>query len=218
MFAYRHSSPEKGSVANTNFRLDMKLFEKNNTSPPWLTIGLCLGSLLFFLILGAAPESLIYSRQAIAQGEIWRLFTGHFVHCDFSHLSMNLIALLILGGLLEQQIGRKFSGVAAISCLGISSWLWFAKTDLQFYCGLSGMLNGLLVVLLVTLWRKNNHPILPFIAIASLLKIVIESTSQQAIFSNLSWAGVPGAHGAGLAAGITYLVITAAQGEIIPRT
>lgn len=195
----------------------MKLLKKNTISPPWLTISLCLGSLLLFLILGAAPESLIYSRQAIAQGEIWRLLTTHFVHCDFSHLLLNLVALLLLGGLLEQQINGKFTGVVAIGCLGVSSWLWFAKTDLQFYCGLSGMLNGLLAVLLATLWQKNRHPILPVIAIASLLKIVIESTSQQAIFTHLSWTSVPGAHGAGFVTGIIYLVITVAQVGTIPK-
>lgn len=187
----------------------MKLFAKTNnyqSNPkPWLTISLCVGSLLLFPVLGAAPEALVYNRQALAQGEIWRLLTGHFVHCDFAHLGWNLAALLILGGLLEQRLGPKLLGVVTISCLGVSGWLWFVKTDLLLYCGLSGMLNGLLAVLLATLWQESRHPALPLVAVGVLLKIIIEAASGQAIFTHLSWAGVPGAHGAGLAAGVLYL-------------
>ncbi len=200
----------------------MKLFAKTKkyqTYPkPWLTISLCVGSLLLFLVLGAASEALVYNRQALAQGEIWRLLTGHFVHCDFAHLGWNLAALLILGGLLEQRLGTRLLGVVAISCLGVSSWLWFVKADLLLYCGLSGMLNGLLAVLLATLWQESRHPALPLVAVGVLLKIFIEAASQQAIFTHLSWAGVPGAHGAGLAAGVIYLLTIAAPGGRVSRT
>jgi rhomboid family GlyGly-CTERM serine protease len=177
---------------------------------PWLTGTLCAVCLLLFLILGAAPEALLYSRAAIAQGEIWRLLTGHFVHCDFAHLAWNLLPLLLIGGLLEQRIGwMKFSGVTAVSCLGVSGWLWFTQIDLQLYCGLSGMLNGLLVVLLATLWQESRHPVLSLIGLVALAKIIFETTNQEAIFTHLSWAGLPGAHGAGMATGIAYLVVAA---------
>jgi hypothetical protein len=71
------------------------------------------------------------------------------------------------------------------------------------------MLNGLLAVLLATLWKESGHPVLPLIGLAALLKIVFEITNQEAIFTHLSWAGLPGAHGAGMAAGLAYLAMAA---------
>ena len=186
--------------------------KKYKSSPkPWLTITLCVGSLLLFLVQGAAPDALVYNRQALGQGEIWRLLTGHFVHCDLAHLGWNLAALLILGGLLEQRMGNRLLGVVAMSCLGVSSWLWFVKADLLLYCGLSGMLNGLLAVLLAILWQESRHPALPLVAVSVLLKIIIEAMSGQALFTHLSWVSVPGAHGAGLAAGVIYLAYNSAS-------
>ncbi len=196
----------------------MKTIQKYISSSPLQTISLCIGCLLIFLASGTAPDAFIYNRQAITQGEIWRLITGHFVHCDFQHLILNICALFLIGSLLEQQAGRRFFEVVSISCLGVSGWLWFTQTHLLNYCGLSGMLNGMLIVLLATLWKRHKHPLIPVIAIASLIKIWIEAAGEQAIFSDLSWASVPGAHGAGIAAGITYLLITKVRAERIPRT
>ncbi len=176
---------------------------------PWLTALLCIASLSLFLMYGEAPAALIYDRTAIAQGAIWRLLTGHFIHCDLSHLLWNLLPLALIGGLLEQRIGwRRFADVTIVSCLGVSGWLWFGRNELLLYCGLSGMLNGLLVVLLVRIWQENRHPMLPLIGLVAVLKIIVETTTQEAIFTHLSWAGFPEAHGAGLVTGILFLVIT----------
>ena len=199
----------------------MTIFTKNSTQTdlhkPWFTISLCLGCTLLFMILGAVPDTLIYNRIAIEQGEIWRLLSNHFVHCDISHLGWNLAALLILGSLLERRLGARLLGLTAISCIGVSSWLWFIKTDLALYCGLSGMLNGLFSTLLLILWRENKHPILPLIAIAAVIKIIIEASTQQAIFTHLSWDSVPGAHGAGMIAGLCFFLITMVPKEIVPQ-
>ena len=197
----------------------MKLFtEDNNHSgnqqKPWFSGTLCAGCLLLFLSLGTAPDTIVYNRAAIAQGELWRLITGHFAHCDFSHLAWNLVPLLLIAGLLEQRLGaRVTAGVTLISCLGVSGWLWFAQTNLPLYCGLSGMLNGLLAVLLATLWQESRHPAIPLIGLVALLKIIFEIASREAVFTHLSWAGLPGAHGAGMAVGIIYLGLVAAFGK-----
>ncbi len=200
----------------------MKIFNKNskqtNFQKPWFTITLCLGCALLFMILGAVPDTLIYNRNVIEQGEIWRLLSNHFVHCDISHLGWNLVGLLILGSLLEQHLGAKLLGLTAISCIGVSSWLWFIKTDLTLYCGLSGMLNGMFSFLLLILWRENKNPVIPLIAIAAVIKIIIEASTQQAIFTHLSWDSVPGAHVAGILTGLFYFLITTVPKETIPRT
>ncbi len=164
-------------------------------------------SLLLFVIPGAAQDALLYSRPAIADGEIWRLITGHFVHCDVAHLAWNLVPIYFIAGLLEQRIGSEILWVILVSCLGVSGWIWFVETDMLLYCGLSGMINGVLAVLLVTLWRETKHPLLPIMGGVALLKIMYETVSHHSLFTSLSWESVPITHGAGLAAGIVYLMV-----------
>ncbi|WP_339132812.1 MAG: rhombosortase [Candidatus Electrothrix sp. GW3-4] len=181
----------------------------NHRQTPWFTATLCLITLLFFSIYGKAPAALIYDRTAIAHGEVWRLLTGHYTHCDLPHLLWNLLPLALIGGLLEQRIGwQRFARATIVSCLGVSSWLWFARTDMLLYCGLSGMLNGLLIVLLVRLWQETRNRALPLIGMVVIAKVLLETARQEAIFTHLSWAGLPEAHGAGLIAGIFFLMLT----------
>ena len=190
----------------------MNLFSKNdnyagNVQLPWLTAILCIATLALFLMYGEAPAALVYNRTAIAQGAIWQLFTGHFAHCDLPHLLWNLLPLAFIGSLLELRISRQgFAGATIISCLGVSGWLWFARPELLLYCGLSGMLNGLLIVLLARLWQESRHPVLPLIGLGTVLKIIFETTRQKAIFTNPSWAVLPEAHGAGMVAGIAVVL------------
>lgn len=192
----------------------MNLFSKNdnyagNVQLPWLTAILCVATLALFLMYGEAPAALVYNRTAIAQGAIWQLFTGHFAHCDLPHLLWNLLPLAFIGSLLELRIGRRrFAGATIVSCLGVSSWLWFARTELLLYCGLSGMLNGLLIVLLARMWQENRHPALPFIGLIAIAKILFETARREAVFTHLSWAGFPEAHGAGLVTGIIFFTLT----------
>lgn len=200
----------------------MKLIKNRSsiTKPriPWYAFAFCSAVALLYLQFGAIPDTLIYNRSAIEDGEIWRLISCHFVHCDLSHLGWNLVALFILSSVLERHMGIRVSGVILFCCLGVSGWLWFVKTELLLYCGLSGILNGLLSVVLFVLWRENKHPILPLLAVAAVAKIIIESSTQQAIFTDLSWQSVPGAHGAGIFAGLCYLLITMAAKGAIPKT
>lgn len=188
--------------------------KKNNTPHgtkvvPWVTGVIVLAAAAVHFTMGPAAEGLVYDRGAIASGDIWRLISGHFIHCDLQHLLWNLAAIAILGGLLELRIGFKLVGVVLASCLGVSGWLWFMKSELNAYCGLSGMLNGMLVVLLTVLWKEHRHPLIPLIGLGSILKIVVETAWQQSLFTSLSWAAVPGAHGAGFAAGLFYLFFKA---------
>ena len=53
-------------------------------------------ALLAFIFDQQLSETLVYQRGLIAQGEVWRLITGHFLHTNGYHLSMNLAALILL--------------------------------------------------------------------------------------------------------------------------
>ncbi len=181
---------------------------------PWRTITFFFVTVALFFILPNGPTSLLYDRYAISSGQVWRLLCGHFVHCDLPHLGWNIAAFALLGTLLEQQMGKNIIRVILTSCLGVSAWLWFAKSDLLLYCGLSGMLNGMLAVLLCTMWREQQHPLIALTAVGAMAKIAFESFSGQAIFTHLSWQSVPGAHGAGFVSGLLYYCVTLWKAEL----
>ena len=93
-----------------------------------------------------ARELLRYDRLATADGEIWRLLTGHFVHLGLPHLLLNLAGLALVWLLVGRRYGTKqWLYVAAISIVATGAGFWWLDTDLRWYVGLSGMLHGLLL-------------------------------------------------------------------------
>ena len=64
---------------------------------PWLTLLLSGLVAALYLLLGPAPPRLVFDHARVAQGEVWRLLSGHLVHSDAAHLAWNLAAFVILG-------------------------------------------------------------------------------------------------------------------------
>src|SRR3989442_13072470 len=65
--------------------------------------------------LGANVGLLQQSRGEIigvATGEWWRLFSAMFLHAGLLHIAFNGYALYIVGGVVEQELGRgRFGGL-----------------------------------------------------------------------------------------------------------
>lgn len=98
------------------------------------------------LALGGEPVRLLarYDRSAVAEGELWRLLTGHLVHLGWGHLSMNLIALAALTLLFVRALGPgQWLSLAASAALAIDVGLYLNEPSVAWYVGLSGLLHGL---------------------------------------------------------------------------
>lgn len=90
-------------------------------------------------------------RPVTVTGQGWRLLTAMFIHGGWMHLLMNMIALLDIGHVLEQKIGRRMVFVIfLLSGLlgGICSLIWHPVT---VGVGASGGIMGLAGALLVWL-------------------------------------------------------------------
>ena len=102
----------------------------------------------FAFALGGASSNLWfrYDRDAIMDGEIWRIITGHFVHLGWKHFIMN-IAGLILIWLLFGRLMTTWKWVVCIivNALFISIGFILFNKDLNWYVGLSGVLHGMFV-------------------------------------------------------------------------
>lgn len=101
-----------------------------------------------FVALALWPSSLQlleYRRAAIAGGEWWRLFTGHFVHLNLAHALLNGSGALLLAVVLADELRPREWWIAVLLApLAISAGLWLRQPGLQGYAGFSGVLHGLL--------------------------------------------------------------------------
>lgn len=103
---------------------------------------------MLFVALSLWPNAeymLRYQREAIADGQIWRVFTGHFVHLNLSHALLNATGILLLAVVLARDIPlRYWWTLIALAPFVISLGLWLRQPQLVSYVGFSGVLHGLL--------------------------------------------------------------------------
>ena len=173
---------------------------------PWRTLSLCTMALVAFLCFGAAPEGWVFDRTAITQGEFWRLVTGHWVHSDLLHAFWDISALLLLGTLFESRLKWRMPLALLVATIGVDVWLWWGDHSLQYYCGLSGILNGLLIVGLLHLWRDFRHPLIWITGTGAALKIIVEISAGQALLTQTVWPSVPTVHAVGFLSGLVLML------------
>lgn len=98
-------------------------------------------------LASASPDRLVLERDALAAGEAWRLWTGHWVHFSVSHLLWNLIVLVVAGTWLERVRPGGLWRHALIATPFISLAILAAEPGLQSYGGLSALATGVVVLL-----------------------------------------------------------------------
>ncbi len=123
---------------------------------PWRTLILAAVALAAAAFPGSL-ELLELNRAAAASGQVWRLATGHLVHGSLYHLGLDTAAWLLAGLLFEPALGNRYWGVLAGSAICIDTGFLFLQPDLAAYCGLSGVLNGIMVAGSLSLWRSKDR-------------------------------------------------------------
>ena len=179
---------------------------RHGRSPlPWFALGLsglCIG---LFYLFGPLSEILLFDRAAIANGEVWRLVTGHLVHVSGNHMLLNVAAAFPMAWLMEKGLGvppARLLSIFLLSILAIDLWLWFGLPDLAWYSGLSAYLNTLYALLMLLAWRRSGHWIFLAFLAGDAFKIAFEGLTHTSLFSSLAVAPVPSAHAVGLAVGL----------------
>jgi rhomboid family GlyGly-CTERM serine protease len=178
---------------------------------PWLAIFITAIPVVMFILFGAAPENFVFDRMAIAQGEFWRLITGHWVHSDFEHAAWDVCALFLLLTLCGKQTKIPLFSTFVIATIGIDLWLWFGKFGLDYYCGLSGVLNAIFIIALYNVRQKTRSPVVWVSGLIAVAKIIIEINAGQAMLTQTAWPSVPDIHAIGFMIGVavvaTYMVL-----------
>lgn len=114
--------------------------------PHIFPIAIALAAVMIAVAGSDTQHLLRYERTRIFDGEIWRVFSAHFVHLGWGHLVMNLAALGLIWGLAWHTLRiSAWLMISIISMLSVSIGLLMFNPGLEWYVGLSGVLHGLLV-------------------------------------------------------------------------
>lgn len=112
------------------------------------------------LALGGEPlrVALRYDRSAILTGQVWRLFTGNFVHLGLGHLTEDLLGYLLLWLLFEDALpGWRCPVLIAVGALAVGIGLLLGDPGLEWYVGISGALNTVWAAGAMRLMRRRDR-------------------------------------------------------------
>lgn len=132
------------------------------------------------IICQAFQSELIFQRQLIMEGEIWRIMTGNWVHTNTPHLIMNIVGLWLLWMLFNETLKpHMFYLSLFITNLSIGLALLILNPELFWYAGLSGSLYGLYIIgASIALMHKDYIGSIPlFIIIPT--KLVMDLTQND---------------------------------------
>ena len=162
------------------------------------------------LICTYYQELFIYQRQSLEQGQLWRLFSGHFVHLNDKHLILNLIAWVIIFFLgLNYLSLLRWIVLLFILTLSISVGLYYFVPEIVYYGGLSGVLHGYFAYVLVE-WIKNKQRLAWIILLLLIAKTLIENFSDigSSTAEYLDLRVVTEVHLIGVFIGILFALLT----------
>ena len=142
-------------------------FERRMQRLPPVTLGIVVVLAAIFLVEVAvevldSPEAFLLagalSREAVLQGEWWRLVSAIFLHGGVEHLVGNAVALFVLGMVCEHAFGRGQFVVLFVAA-GIAGSLVSMLTSPGPSVGASGAIFGLQGAAIV-LFRRHRERLL----------------------------------------------------------
>ncbi|MBN2039337.1 MAG: rhombosortase [Spirochaetes bacterium] len=176
---------------------------------PWIAAPLLIS--LICILLQCFPDSgafLEYSRPVIESGEVWRIFTGHFVHWSWNHVFWDVMTFFVTGIIVYKSRALSFWLLIFVTCIAVSAGLLFLHPDLKAYRGISGIdlafFSYAALFLIRCFYRKDRIlSITGMIAFAAMIvKIIYETATGSAVFVNTSgYRLIPLSHAIGAAAG-----------------
>jgi len=149
---------------------------------PRITLSAIAGALLVASAPALQPF-LIYDRERIFAGELWRMFTGHWVHLSTRHLILDVCSLAILGWILETRNPFGFRNFILIAPWLISVASLIFAPDMQHYYGLSAVATAAWTSLATQIFFEQKSPWIPLAMFAAAAaKILFELNTATSLF------------------------------------
>ena len=185
------------------FAMIKKLFH-GSALLPWFTIGATSLLSLAFVLTGGGHD-LIYDRT-LMNDQPWRLLTAHMAHLNFQHFAWNVGTFAVMSYMLEKDLSVspiRQGGVMLFSAIAINGLL-LADPSLGTYAGLSGVLNGMLALMILESWRQTQSASVLIVATLSIAKIIYEASTGNTLFVDVPWPAAAEGHAGGFIAGLIY--------------
>jgi len=179
--------------------------------PLW-TVLLCGIATAIYLVPPLAGVA-IYDRDAIASGEWWRLATGNLVHLSLMQLILDVIALLVVGTIIELRGERHWWLICSTAGTVVGLSVYLTAPEFRYYGGLSGIVTGAVVYLCLDGLRDtaNWRGLCMFVLALVALKIGIEFSSGDTLLTvagSQPFEAVPVSHLAGACAALFVFILT----------
>ena len=111
----------------------------------WALLAACAVLALPELWGDSVRQALSYDRAALAEGQWWRVLTGHFVHLDAQHTLVNIFGLVLMWALFVRDYSPlRWATIYLTAALAVSAGLWFLRPGILWYVGASGVLHGVM--------------------------------------------------------------------------
>ncbi|MEL6109900.1 MAG: rhombosortase [Planctomycetota bacterium] len=176
-----------------------------------------LVSLAALLTHVAPPLESVFElhQSAFADGEWWRLWTGHLTHFDRGHLFWDLGMFIALGILCERNQRGFFPVFLMVSSAVVSLMVRWTHPELAVYRGLSGIDTGLFTWFIANqfcdaLRHKQTRPAIAWLAALGGLfaKLVYEWHTGNTLFvDSAQFVPLVEAHLAGAVVGVAPAAI-----------
>ena len=155
-----------------------------NAGFPVITVLVAAGSLALFLLPDVA-HWLIYDRNRVLAGEVWRLVTGHAVHLSMSHALYNIVLFSVAGIWLERRNGLRYAWLIGLTALVGSLYFLIFMPEMAFYGGLSGVISAAVVYLCLQEMRQGGfaRAVWATILLLFLAKVGYEILIGQTVFA-----------------------------------
>lgn len=156
----------------------------------WPLLAVLLPCLLLAVLGDPARLLLRYDRAAIEHGQVWRLFTGNFVHLGAGHLMEDMAGLVLLWLLFEDVLaGWRLPAAVCAGALAVGLGLLIGDPQVEWYVGISGALDTLWAVGSLGLIRKRDR-FGWMLAAVLVVKLIYEQCFGALPFSSVSSGGL----------------------------
>jgi rhomboid family GlyGly-CTERM serine protease len=175
-------------------------------APP-LTL-LMVASAVVVALVPSWASWLIYDRSAILSGQLWRMFTGHWVHFSSRHLVYDAIALGTASWIMEARKVQRLFWFFIFASLSINAAMLVFEPHMRFCGGLSGLATA--AITLLALHGLQDPPPWRWICVAALFgvagKILYEWVTGHCVFVTFDDAPVVVSASSHIAGAATALV------------
>ncbi|WP_232284283.1 rhombosortase [Photobacterium sp. SKA34] len=100
---------------------------------------------IIMMVIAQLPQCqplLVWDRQDIINGELWRILSGNITHTNWVHLAMNASAFAIISYIFRAHFHAK-SYSLLILILSFTIGIGLFATNITWYAGFSGVLHGI---------------------------------------------------------------------------